>query len=298
MKITIIGANSYIARNLINILNIEYKENLTLYLYDYQKEQSDGCNNYESVNVLNMESIKKINSNVDYLFIFTGKTGTMQGFDNYKDFVEINEMALLNILSVYRNNNSKAKIIFPSSRLVYKGSENKLKENAEKEFKTIYAMNKFSCENYLKMYNNMYNIPYLIFRICVPYGTIIPEASSFGTAEFMLKMARSGKDISLYGKGEVRRTLTHIKDLCHVLIAGAMSEKCVNDVFNIGGENFSLEEMAQPIAQKYNVKVIYTDWPETALKIESGSTVFDSSKFDNLTNFKYENKFTNWIKGE
>ena len=75
-----------------------------------------------------------------------GKTGTITGFGNYEEFIDINEKALLNILNEYRNQHSSAKIIYPSTRLVYRGDDMPLKEDAVKEFKTIYAINKYACE--------------------------------------------------------------------------------------------------------------------------------------------------------
>ena len=296
MKVAIIGANSFIARNLILYIKQNYK-NVILELYDYQNSHLDN-DEYKQVNILDNKSVNCIDFNTDIIFIFAGKTGTLNGFNEYESYIDINEKGLLNILSEFKNQSSRAKIIFPSSRLVYKGASHPLKEIDEKEFKTIYAMNKFSCENYLKMFHQMYEINYLIFRICVPYGTLIQNSSSYGTGEFMLKKAKAGEDISLYGHGEVRRTLTHMEDLCRALCQGAFTETCVNEIFNIGGENYSLDEMAKRIALKYGVSVKYTNWPEDAMKIESGDTVFDSSKFDQKFNFSYKHKFSEILSKE
>ncbi len=295
MKTVIIGANSFIARNLIYELK-KSKECIQLNLYDIQNNQSDNEKNYTQINLLNKEDIKKIDFNCDIIYIFTGKTGTLKGFDEYEDFLKINELTLLNILDEYIRSNSKAKIIFPSTRLVYKGKEGKLNENSEKEFKTIYSINKFACEEYLKMYNRLYNIPYVIFRICVPYGTMIKNASSYGTIEFMLKKAKNKEDICLYSQGELRRTFTHIKDLTGALIAGANSKQCLNDIYNIGGEDLSLYDVAKEISKKYEVGIKFIPWDDNALKIESGDTVFDSDKLDRLLNFKYKYKLKNWIE--
>ncbi|MGM9978886.1 MAG: NAD-dependent epimerase/dehydratase family protein [Clostridium sp.] len=294
-KITIIGANSYIARNLIEKCKIRQIKNLKL--YDIDDKQFDGNKNYKKINMMNIESIENIDFDSDIIFIFTGKTGTIQGFNDYSNYIDINEKILLNILYVYIKKKSKAKIIFPSTRLVYKGKHNTpLKEDDDKEFKTIYAINKFCCEQYLKIYNNVYGINYCIFRICVPYGTIISEASSYGTAEFFIDKAKNGEDITVYGDGTLKRTFIYIGDLCNALIDGAMSESCLNDIYNIGGETMSLCEMATKIANAYNVNVKFTKWPEEALKVESGDTIFDSSKFDFLMNFQYKQKFDGWIK--
>ena len=297
MKIAIIGANSFIARNLIFYIK-QYHQDIELKLYDYQQSHADGAQDYQQINIIDVNSLKTVDFDVDIIFVFAGQTGTLKGFEEYNNYIDINEKGLLNLLTEYKKQHSAAKIIFPSSRLVYKGAEEPLKETAEKEFKTIYAINKFACEQYLQMYNGMYDIPYTIFRICVPYGTMIPNASSYGTAEFMLNKAQTGQDITLYGTGEYRRTITHMADLCAALFQGACSDSCTNDIFNIGGEDYSLKEMAQQIAAQYGVKVSYVEWPQDALKIESGSTVFDSSKLDSKINFTYKHKFAETINGD
>ena len=271
----IIGANSYIARNMIHVLG-DRKGAEVVALYDCQSEHSDGASNYRQIDILDETSLALVDLDVDLIFFFAGKTGTAAGFENYDLFIDVNEKGLLNLLSAYRKQQSRAKIIFPSSRLVYKGKKGALKEDSEKEFKTVYAINKFACEQYLKMYATSFDVRYCIFRICVPYGTLIPGASSYGTAEFMLERAQAGNNISLYGDGSVRRTLTYIKDLCETMLLGALSSECENDVFNIGGEDYSLFEMASLIVEKYKVSIEFEEWPELAQKIESGDTVFDS----------------------
>lgn len=294
-KIAIVGANSYIARNMIFVLRKEYTDCI-IKLYDREKLQVDGVENYTPINVLDEKSIKQIDFNCDVLYFFVGKTGSTNGFEEYNSFIDINEKALLNLLNAYREVNSRAKIIFPSTRLVYKGKKELQKEDSEKEFKTIYAINKYSCEKYLEQYHNVFDVQYCIFRICIPYGSLIQGASSYGTAEFMLAKAANGQNISLYGDGGVRRTLTYMEDLCHVLIDGGMSEECSNDVFNIGGENYSLKEMAVLIAKKYSVNIEYVQYPEIAMKIESGDTVFNDEKLQKVFPVEYKTRFADWCE--
>lgn len=297
MKFVIIGANSYIARNVLYVLKQTHND-AEIKLYDYAESQKDGAENYTQINVFNAESVKKIEMDCYIIFMFVGKTGSANGFDDFNTFIDVNERSLLTVLNEYRRQGSKAKIIFPSTRLVYRGKPGPQKEDAEKEFKTIYAINKFACEQYLMQYHRVFGVQYCIFRICIPYGTLIPNASSYGTAEFMLSKAKKGENISLYGDGSQRRTLTYMGDLCRTLIAGAEDPRCVNDVFNIGGEDYSLKEMAELIAPKYGVGVEYVPWPEVAEKIESGDTVFDSSKLDSKIGYVRKMKFQEWIHTE
>ncbi len=294
-KIVVLGANGYIARNIVYVLKRDYSD-CELLLYGCEPESVDHEQNYRTVNLTDRESVRDIDLSCDIVFMLVGKTGSVQGFDDFDKFIDINERTLLNLLREYRRQQSVARIIFPSTRLVYKGHPEPIREDAEKEFKTIYAMNKYACEQYLRQFHLVYNVQYSIFRVCIPYGTLIPKASSYGTAEFMLAKATKGENISLYGAGSVRRTIIHMEDLCKTLIEGAFSENCANDVFNVGGENYSLKEMALLIAKKYGVGVDYVPWPQIALRTESGDTVFDSSKLDRAIGSFVTHKFADWVK--
>lgn len=292
-KIAVIGANSYIARNLI--CSLKEKQDISLTLCDWQEESKDGEEPYRQIRILEPESLHELDLSADIIYMFVGKTGSADGFDDPKTFIDINEMALLNLLNEYRLQNAKGKIIFPSTRLVYSGKKGAQKEDAEKEAKTIYAANKLACERYLRMYHNVYGIRYAIVRICIPYGTLVPNASSYGTAEFMLKKATAGEDISLYGDGSVRRTLTYMGDICEQLYRVGISDEAVNDVYNLGGEDYSLLEMAKLIAEKYHVSITFRPYPEIAEKIESGDTVFDGSKLETLLGGYTYSRFSDWI---
>lgn len=293
-RVAILGANGYIARNLVYFLKRDYPD-IDLTLYGIEAQSVDHYENYVSVDMTDKDSIKKIDLSCDEAFMFVGRTGSGNGFDEYDSFINVNERTLLNLLTEYRNQKSTAKIIYPSTRLVYSGKKGPQKEDASKEFKTIYAINKFACEQFLEQYHRVYDIQYTIFRVCVPYGTLVPNASSYGTAEFMLSKATTGSNIPLYGDGSVRRTVTYIGDLCNTFALGAFSQECSNDVFNIGGEDYSLKEMAELIARKYGVGIDFVPWPDLASKIESGDTVFDSTKLDTIIGKHSTMKFAEWI---
>lgn len=293
--VSIVGANSYIARNLIFVLK-QRKDVQIVGLYDRESKHQDGEDKYMQIDVLSIDSLKKINFNVDIIFDFIGKTGGYIGFDDYLSFINVNEVSLLNLLEEYRRQKSTAKFVFPSTRLVYKGKKGRINENDPKEFKSIYSLNKFVCESYLNQFHSLFDVQYCIFRICVPYGSLVKNASSYGTAEIMLSKARQGDNIILYGDGKLRRTITYIGDLCKMLIDGALSDRCSNDVFNIGGEDYSLKEMATIIAKHYGVGIDYVEWPKTAKLIETGDTVFSDQKIKNILTIMTNTNFKDWIK--
>ena len=177
---------------------------------------------------------------------------------------------------------SSDKVIFPSTRLVYKGYDKPLKEEDEKESKTIYAANKIACEGYLQAYHDSFDIPYTVFRICIPYGNLLSSDYSFGTVGFFIKQASAGKDITLYGGGTIKRTFTHMEDLCYQIAEGAMKKESDGQVYNVGGETLSLRQAAEIVAAKFGTNVVGVPWPEKDLRIESDHTYFDDTKIQAL----------------
>lgn len=294
-KSIVFGANGYIGRHLVYYLN---KQGQQVLASDVAQTSIDDKQKYLAIDITNANAVDALDFDVDYIYCFGGLTGTNVGFDKYKDFVEVNELGLLNILNHHRNSKSKARIIFPSTRLVYKGQQDVfLKEHNIKEALTIYAQNKLSCEEYLKQYATNFNIDFTIFRICVPYGNIFDDKFSYGTVGFFLNKAKNNENITLFGKGELRRTFTHVEDICNAIFATLKQVSSKNNIFNIGSnDNLSLLEVASFFAEKYKVEITFNSWPESALKIESGDTIFNDDKLKTTTKFEYQHSIKKWIE--
>ena len=276
MKCSVIGGKGYIGKHLAFYLK---QRGFKVISYDVLPvDEAD----YQQVDMTDFNSLSKIDLDVDYIFMFAGLTGTFAGFDTYEKYIRINELSLLNLLDAIRKSEYKPKVIFPSTRLVYKGYDKPLKEEGEKESKTIYAVNKIACEGYLQAYHDSFDIPYTVFRICIPYGNLLSTDYSFGTVGFFIKQAKAGNDITLYGGGNIKRTFTHMEDLCFQIVEGAMKNESDGQIYNVGGETLSLKQAAETIATKFGTKVVDVPWPERDLKIESDHTYFDDTKIQAL----------------
>lgn len=275
-KCAVIGGKGFIGKHIVYYLE---KEGYQVASYDIVESEEDG---YSRIDMTDINSVASMNLDVDYVFMFAGLTGTFAGFDFYEKYININEIALLNLLDAIRKSDFRPKVIFPSTRLVYKGYDKPLKEEDEKESKTIYAANKIACEGYLQAYRDSFDIPYTVFRICIPYGNLLSNDYSFGTVGFFIKQAKAGKDITLYGGGSIKRTFTHMEDLCYQVIKGAFAKDSDGCIYNVGGETLSLKEAAEIIAGKYGVNVTTVPWPERDLRIESDHTYFDDTKIQAL----------------
>lgn len=275
-KCIVIGSKGYIGKHIVFYLK---QMGIEPICYDLNEDEVDNC---YKIDLTDRNSFRSIDLNVDFIFFFSGLTGTLSGFELYEKFVSINEIGLLNFLDHIRRSPFRPKIIFPSTRLVYEGVDRPLKENDTKETKTIYAVNKLASEGILQAYKASFDIPYTIFRICVPYGNLFENDYSYGLIGFFVKMASSGKDITLYGDGNLKRTFTHVEDICYQIINAAFNKDSNGQVYNVGGVTYKLKEAAKIVSLKYNTSIRYVDWPEMDLRIESNHTYFDDTKIQSI----------------
>ena len=293
-KSILIGSNGYLGRHLAYHLENAGFDNMNCDLTETPPEE---FRNYRRIDITRASDLEKLDFDVDYVFVFAGLTGTANGFEKYRDFINVNETGLLNVLTRLRDTGSKARVVFPSTRLVYRGRKNHmLREDDPKETKTIYAANKLNAENLLWMYRNAFGINYTVFRICVPYGNLFGGEFSYGTIGFFMSRARQGEDITMFGDGTIRRTFSHVSDISEVILKAIQMPETENEIYNIGGENLSLLDAARMVADKYGVKVIFRDWPEMALKLESDDTVFDDTKLQALLKSGYRHSLNEWLR--
>jgi UDP-glucose 4-epimerase len=277
----IIGANGYIGRHMVRHLQgLGWR----VYAYDVQDSLAPELEAaYGQLDITDIAQVKALDLSQDFLFYFSGLTGTDVSFEKHEQFVRVNETGLLNILQHLSGSAHKPKVVFPSTRLVYKGQQDvPLTEEAEKEFKTIYASSKYNGELYLEMYRNLYEQPYSVFRICVPYGNAFKSELSYGTISFFLGRAMKGEAISLFGDGTLKRTFTHVEDICEQIVAASLKPESNGHTYNIDGETYSLGEVAAVMGAKYGVPVSFAAWPDKALRLESGDTIFDATKIRGL----------------
>lgn len=289
----VLGANGYLGGHLVRALE---RAGWRVRGHDLQERPAHGAAAYAPLDLLRAGDVLAADWNADCVFLFAGITGTYSGFDQYERFVVLNELGLLNVLHAVRLSGRRPRIVFPSSRLVYRGADRPLREDDAKENKTIYAVNKNACEGLLAAYRNSFAIPYTVYRICVPYGNELGGDYSFGTIGNFLRQAREQKAIRLFGDGSLRRTFTHVEDICRQIALTCLQEGSAGQAYNVAGEDFSLREVALRIAGKYGAELVQEEWPDRDLRIESGHTVFDAGKIESAFHPGLLRSFGEWLE--
>ncbi len=147
-----------------------------------------------------------------------------------------------------------AKIIFSSSGFIYGNTDNfPTKEN--EPFKPIapYSISKYAVEQYLHFYQNVYAVPFVIFRFATVYG---PRQIGQALNAYIEKIFKDER-AELYGEKPKTRDYIFVKDVVAALLLALdyNLEPSVEPIFNVGtGKETSLSEAYALIAKLLSKK--------------------------------------------
>jgi nucleoside-diphosphate-sugar epimerase len=220
-------------------------------------------------------------ADADVIFNLAGKSGASASNSSPLDDLDVNARGQLVLLEACRRLNPAVRIVFPSSRLVYRPAlPLPVSENAPVGPCSIYGVHKLTGEQYHQLYARLYGLNAVILRITNPYGPFQRrEQNRYGIINWFIHLAMSGKPLPVYGEGEQLRDYVHADDVIRAfLLAGNGTH--AERIYNVGGgTGVSFREMAEKIVRLTGGPGIESvPWPEDAARIESGSFVADVSR--------------------
>ena len=188
------------------------------------------------------------------------------------------------------------KIIFPSSGGTVYGETTMLpiKETAETNPICSYGITKLMIEKYLYMFNKLFGIDYLIYRISNAYGPgQNPNGQQGLIANVLGKLIRSQK-ISIYGDGDTIRDYVYIDDVTRAFVGG-IDDRVKNDIFNIGtGEGYSINEIINNCSNIVGKKPDVEYLPKRDIDIRLN--ILDSTKIKSLIDWNPNTDIREGIK--
>lgn len=119
-----------------------------------------------------------------------------------------------------------------------------------------YGIMKLTQEKILFMYNELYQMDNLVFRLANPYGAGQKKASGVGAVTAFLQSIMDGEKIYLYGRGESVRDYIHIEDAVNMMRLCMEKDRPegTKALYNVGtGQGHSIMEvlkMAETVTGK------------------------------------------------
>jgi UDP-glucose 4-epimerase len=178
--------------------------------------------------------------------------------------------------------NSSPHIIYTSSKGVA-GIPDKLPVNEMSPTNPldVYSANKLITEEYFKIYNAHFDIPFTTFRLTNVFGPRQQISSpSLGILNFFIGQALQDRTIKIFGDGSQLRDYSYIDNVIDAFTLALSNSKAIGATYYLGSNiGTPFVTMAEKIVEEVGLGTIEkVEYPETAKKIEIGDFVVDYSK--------------------
>ncbi|TVY02155.1 NAD-dependent epimerase/dehydratase family protein [Cohnella terricola] len=132
---------------------------------------------------------------------------------------DVNIGGTINVLEACRKANVR-KMIFASSSAVY-GNVLKRKVSEKEKIAPIsyYGSSKAASEAYIRLYHQLYGIPYTILRFSNVFGPRQTAKGEGGVIAVFLKHIHENKTLFVHGDGNQTRDFIYVKDVVRALMA-------------------------------------------------------------------------------
>ena len=221
----------------------------------------------------------------DVVFNLAGQSGAVRSMEEPWDDLDVNARGMLTVVEAVRRESPKARVVFTGSRLEYgRVGSDPVAETHEADPMCVHAVHKLVGEQYLRLYERLYGISYVVARITNPYGPGQPKArTAYGVVNRLIHLALAGETLSIYGDGRQRRDYIYIDDVVRALLTLGAPERAnatPHRVYNVGtGVGTSIVDMAKAItAAAGGGRLEFVAWPPLAEQIETGDFVADISR--------------------
>lgn len=196
--------------------------------------------------IRNFEEIEKHFANTSYVWHLAALTQVQSSIIDPNLYNDINVNGTLNVFLAAKKYNVK-KIIFSSSSSVY-GQPSKIptSENSNLNPLSPYALQKLHCEQYAKLFCELYGMNITCLRYFNVYGERSSDKGSYAPViNIWLKQIKEGKKITITGDGKQTRDFVNVKDVAKANYIAAMNCSEGFSVYNVGsGREYEMNQLA------------------------------------------------------
>ena len=261
MNILVIGGNGFIGSHLVDLLLIN-GHSVRVFDSVYERFRKPLSNvDYRISTLENIPELYEALLGIDIIFhLASTSVPSTSNIDTVSD-VNKNLLPTLNILNLSVKLGIERIIYFSSGGAVY-GIPVTTPINEKHPIQPIssYGIIKATIENYLFLYQRLYNIKPLIIRPSNPYGPRQGHYKAQGVISTFLREIKSREHITVFGDGNATKDYIYINDLIDQCYKLSFSD--ADGVYNLGnGKGISINQIIEQIRKTTSItpEVIYSD---------------------------------------
>lgn len=305
-KVLITGGAGFIGSNLAHRMVQEGADVMLLDSmiegYGANLHNLDGIKDRVHINFSDMRdehTLKYVVREKDYIFHMAGQVSHQDSMNDPFMDLAVNTRGTLALLEACRVNAPHAVLVYASTRQIY-GKPEYLPVDEKHPLlpPDVNGINKLAAEQYMRLYNHVYDIPTVSLRLTNTYGPrqLISNARQ-GVIGWFVNRALLGETIQLYGGGGQLRDFNYVDDVVEAMCLAAENKYTYGHVYNLAGERASLKTVAETlisITGKGSIEVI--PFPDERKKIDIGDFYGDSSMFEGITGWQAKTKLERGLK--
>jgi len=185
-------------------------------------------------NICNFDKIEKYFKQAKYVFHLAAIADIVPSIVNPKEYTDSNINGTINVLESVRKHNID-KIIYAASSSCYGITKKvRIKENYKISTMYPYAFSKYTAEQAIIHWSNVYNIKFISLRLFNVYGPRSRTTGAYGAVMgVFLKQKLSNKPLTIVGDGKQTRDFVNVDDVANAFVKAAFS-KVNKGIFNVG----------------------------------------------------------------
>ena len=288
MKIMITGGMGFVGSHLCESL-LKENHDLVILTKSFKKKHNvkkiKTKVKQEKIDVTNFSKLgKSIEKNKpDVLIHLAGQTSHSKSFENPVYDIDVNARSTLFMLQKIKTLNLKCKFVLGSTFIVI-GKPQKLPVNEQSICNptTIYGANRLVSEHYCKIFNQVYGLDTLVFRITNSFGPREQVIKNKNAVNYLIHEAFKGNKVNIYNDGNFYRDLIYISDVIAGIKTIIKKGKKGNLYWISSGKKTWFHQLGSWLTQFSDVKIKYVNSPIYTQKVDVGNFVVDNSKLKSL----------------
>ena len=192
---------------------------------------------FHELDIINLDEIKPIFKNVDWVFHLAGMADIVPSIENPKTYYDCNVTGTFNVLEASREAGIK-KIVYAASSSSYGIPDNyPTAETAEIRPQYPYALTKYLGEELVIHWSKTYKIPAISLRLFNVYGPRSRTTGTYGAVfGVFLSQKINNKPYTVVGDGAQTRDFTYVADVAKAFLKAA-EVSATGIALNVGSDN-------------------------------------------------------------
>lgn len=201
------------------------------------------------------EQVTDLFDHYDFDFIYHLAAYAAEGLSHFiRHFNYTNNiLGTINLINAAARSDVR-RFVFTSSIAVYGEHQLPMSEDLTPQPEDPYGIAKYAVELDLRAAQEMFGLPYTIFRPHNVYG----EHQNIGdkyrnVVGIFMNQIMQGRPMTVFGDGSQTRAFSYIDDVAPIIAQSTEHPEAENEVFNIGADTpYSVNQLAQVVAEAFS----------------------------------------------